>query len=270
MESAVLFLTHRTDPATLEAFHGLERDCEGQLDTFLVLDESNRSFDRVPGCSDVFRFSAADVWRFQPPHLEQGEGRSLVPGNLDLVVLYFHDRVSGYDRYWLVEYDVRFSGDWMTLFGAFRDSPADLVGGRIFRRVRALRWRWWATFEPARRISWFGQLKSFLPCYRISRRALRVLRSAYREGWRGHYEATVPTALRTHGLELEDMGGKGPWVRDGNEGRFYLTRRMWGVSEDTFGVRPVRSRPGSRPDTLWHPVKPELSPRTAEDAQNRE
>ncbi|WP_342150815.1 DUF3405 domain-containing protein [Methylorubrum sp. SB2] len=45
-----------------------------------------------------------------------------VDRDLDLPVIWFFRRYGGYRRYWLTEYDVRFSGHWMVLFDHFRDN----------------------------------------------------------------------------------------------------------------------------------------------------
>ena len=46
-------------------------------------------------------------------------------GHTDLIALHFFRTHPNYERYWFVEYDVRFSGAWRDFFGAFDDNDAD-------------------------------------------------------------------------------------------------------------------------------------------------
>ena len=48
-----------------------------------------------------------------------------MPGNTDLIHFRFARDHPGYRRYWAVEDDVRFGGDWSDLFGHFLHSACE-------------------------------------------------------------------------------------------------------------------------------------------------
>ncbi|MBD0275627.1 MAG: hypothetical protein ICV73_27325, partial [Acetobacteraceae bacterium] len=80
---------------------------------------------------------------------------------------------------------------------------------------------------------------------------------AYREGWGGHLECSFATIASVSGLTIADLGGDGDFTPDRYRGRFYSgTIRDVYRAPGTFVFKPVFFRAGSRPDMLWHPVKP--------------
>ncbi|MDA8231075.1 MAG: hypothetical protein M0006_07030 [Magnetospirillum sp.] len=219
----------------------------------------NRGDDPGPGYAPppdmrLFAFDAADIRGLGFPY----KGRRLSARDVELFAMWFARRRPEYERYWVLEYDVDFSGQWRTLFDAFAGSPADLLATTVHRYGVNPEWENWETVRtPAGRPLPSGLLRAFLPCYRISRRGIEALMGAYDNGWRGHYEATVPTILEGAGLIIEDMGGDGEFVAVGNRNRFYTnTPARNALSPGTFVFRPVRETMGAEPDRLWHPVKP--------------
>ena len=101
---------------------------------------------------------------------------------------------------------------------------------------------------------------AFPPIYRASRRATATMDKAYRAGWGGHLEAAWATILSFHGLRLEDIGGRGEFVRPGNEDRFYAAARPHEgcdlLCPGTVMAKPALYRPGTTANRLYHPVKP--------------
>src|ERR1700680_4288785 len=49
------------------------------------------------------------------------------PGHVDLAPLMFFREHPDYAHYWIIEHDVRFSGNWQVLFGDLGSSKADLL-----------------------------------------------------------------------------------------------------------------------------------------------
>ena len=101
---------------------------------------------------------------------------------------------------------------------------------------------------------------AFTPLYSASRRAMETMDRAYRDGWGGHLEASWATILSYHGLVLEDLGGRGEFVRPGNEERFYTASPPHAgcdlLCPGTVIAKPAPYRPGTTPNRLYHPVKP--------------
>jgi len=192
-------------------------------------------------------------------------------GHTDLIALHFFKSHPQFERYWFIEYDVRFSGDWRDFFLAFEDNDADFLSASIRRASNDPRWMHWPTLHPPASVGPLPideRLCSFMPILRISRRGLQVIDQAYREGWAGHCEASWPTILNRAGCRLEDFGGDGEFVRPENRNRFYTnTPSDQDLAPGSLVFRPVRFVAGFRRNRLWHPVKP-LRHKLREDARH--
>ena len=48
-------------------------------------------------------------------------------GHTDLIPMHYWRAHPGHDRYWMIEYDVRFSGPWRRFFAMFEEDDSDLL-----------------------------------------------------------------------------------------------------------------------------------------------
>lgn len=181
-------------------------------------------------------------------------------GHPDLITLAFWRAHPDFDRYWVIEYDVRFSGRWDTLLAAFADNDADFLSTSLRRRPDQPLWPYWDSLRaPGDRPPPDGmeQLCAFTPIYRVSAAGMAAMDRAYRAGWSGHIEVAWPSLIRAAGLTVEDLGGQGPFVAPANRGRFYFnTPLTQNMGPGSLVFRPARTRAGRQRDLLWHPVKP--------------
>ncbi len=182
-------------------------------------------------------------------------------GNLDLAFLEFQRRRPGFDRYWFIEYDVHYEGDWRALFEYFRHSPADVLGTILFSTRGRRHKLSGLTYPPLvvpEAVGWDAALvvKGFFPLCRLSAALLRLMDAEYRLGLGGHYEILLPSLAVMRGLAVEDIGGRGEFVARANRDRFYFaTPGTFTHSPGTFVFRPAVARVLPRRNTLWHPVK---------------
>lgn len=261
--SAVLFTTHRFGPVVARRFRKLRREAPARWTVHLGMDVSAADPAEVEAAREA---GGGRFWGFRGPEATDVDypgpwalehRPELVPGNLGLLYLHFARRHPGLDRFWIVEYDVCYTGDWAELLERFDRSPADVLGTTLRSHAERPGWHWWPSFEPSPEVPREAWLSGFFPIVRVSRPALEALDAAYRGGWSGHVEAVLPTAARRAGLEIEDLGGDGPFVKEGNRDRFYTnTVEREHLYPGTFVYRPVRRFPGLRRGMLWHPVKP--------------
>jgi hypothetical protein len=179
------------------------------------------------------------------------------PGNVELPILHFYRSHPDYEYYWVVEYDVRFSGRWDFFFGAFEDNSADLLCTTLCRYPEIPAWYHWDRLSlPEGPLAPEDCIRGFMPVCRLSNRALATLDKAYAAGAAGHQECLIPSILNRDGMHIEDIGGTGAFVKPGNENRFYRnTRAADDLSPGTFVFRPVMYGPGGEANMLWHPVK---------------
>jgi hypothetical protein len=244
VNTAILFFTHVFDATTLRQCSKLSDEASPFGDVFFLVDSCSAPPD-LPLPSYVFDFSSFP--RKYPGLL----GHALVPGNCHLPAAEFLEAHPHYDHYWLVEYDVRFSGSWRAFFSAFTDNTSDLLATHIRRFPDEPGWEWWASFQahPSHRIERRELVKALLPVYRISRRALRHVARLAREGWAGHAEVLLPTVLSVDGFRIEDIGREGPFVDRARPKGFY--------TRSSFRWRPLHATWGWRRNVLYHPVKPD-------------
>jgi len=256
--TVVLYMTHVYDGAVAEEYERLKLECEPSYDVRLLYDASSRRARRAGKRPDSFGFRPQQVLDRFGRHFLDPQAKGLWPGSSDLALMAYALDHPPYDFYWLIEYEVRFSGQWNSLFDAFAANQADLLTTTIRRRPDQPNWHWWSSLAaPDAELSQDEQIRCFLPVLRMSRKGIDLLLTAYGQGWRGHYECTVPTILSKHGLAIEDIGGDGEFVSPGNVNRFYTnTVGNAHMTPGTFVWRPSFEGPGGEPDKLWHPVKP--------------
>lgn len=190
-----------------------------------------------------------------------------VNGSCDLPVLWFYRRNPHYEHYWLIEYDVRYTGSWRALFDELSGSQADLLATSIRDRLHAPTPHWWPSLvSPGAPLPDAALTKAFLPFSRVTRRGLQVLDAGCAAGWSGHSEVLWPTALRAAACMLEEVGGDGPYTPPARRGRHYTASAdHWSLAPGTFVYRPgFRDADFAVRDhglvltpepMLWHPVK---------------
>lgn len=263
-KTAVLFVTHFVDAFIRRAFERLLDQSPVGHDVFLVVNfgakpitvppDYERFADRLFLCNTECLLSLKYSvkcnragWR--------GSGWTLNPGNADTIFLLFHRRHPQYEYVWGIEYDVHYEGSWSYFFEHFDRSTADLLGttlGATFKDVLPK-----VTRPSGIPLADKDVVRGFFPVFRLSRRALATLDRAYQSGWSGHFELVWATVLIKEGLEIEDFGGDGIYVKPDNMNRFYFNHPLrWSLSPGSFVFRP-NVKVLSRPNTLWHPVKPD-------------
>lgn len=256
---AVLLMTHFVDDMIVGQARRLMAESGGR-DVFVLLnktDDVNPGYRRPPDIR-VFEFTVDDLRALGYPI----KGRRIRDKDIELFAFTFMKARADYDRVWVVEYDVAYTGRWSELFGHFAECDAALLATSLHRWAVNPGWPNWPSVRtpdgPPADLTPF--VRAFMPFYRLSRAGFEALDRAYRAGWEGFYEGIVPRILLDAGLRVEDIGGTGEFVAPRNRGRFYSSNPADNtLAPGTFVFRPIVARPGPAPDTLWHPVKPEQS-----------
>src|SRR5690606_19415315 len=92
-------------------------------------------------------------------------------------------------------------------------------------------------------------INSFNPVYRLSNRAAKFLDLSLKGGYSGHHEVLMPTLLFKNGFTLADLGDVDN----------HVTPCLSLCTLHTMRWKPVFLRPGSRKNTLYHPVKADIN-----------
>ncbi|WP_440134874.1 hypothetical protein [Chitinophaga sancti] len=182
----------------------------------------------------------------------------LLPGSNHFPLLDFYKKYSSYDYYWIIEDDVRFTGDWLFFFQYFSKlEEYDLVTSHVRFFEEEPYWYWWDTLKHSRYfIPFESRIRSFNPIYRVSRKALELLSDVLDMKWIGHHEVLLPTIISLGNLKLLDFGGNGRFVLPGSENKFYTSENEIGaLKKGTMRFRPVRRNAGPLKNKLYHPVK---------------
>ena len=269
--SVVLILTHVNNHHTEKHLLNIKEELPKYFDIFLLCDNTKNIFNLEKLASNYFDFTINDLANLEYPRKARAiyseqmrqdnpnhKDFNFIPGSTDLPLLLFRQAHPGYRYYWVIEYDVRFSGSWSQFFSAFDGNTADLLGTTLTRHHDIPNWYHWGSLAvDGLGIAKGEFIRGFFPVYRMSNAALALLDRHYRNNVAGHYECLVPTLMRWAGLRIEDIGGNGEFVQPGNENRFYSntpTRPTLGPG--SFVFRPVIDGVGKEPNKLWHPVKP--------------
>lgn len=246
MKLALLYLTNKSNEWTLCAFHVLEQSLQGMADVYFAYHQQG---DVLPvslhSVDNLFVFTSGVLNELGYTPIEKGK---LVPGSNHFPLLKFYKENQGYDYYWLVEDDVRFSGDWKDFFDSFASCTSDFLSSVIETKAENPTWYWWTSLKTGNEvIAEEKLLKSFNPIYRLSSQALVCIDAHLRIGWMGHHEVLLPTLLYNKGFLVEDFGGEGAFVCPENKAKFY--------NDTSMRIAPVL--PDDRKNYLFHPVKEE-------------
>lgn len=263
-KDVILFISHIYSDSAVEEFLKIKKSTLNAFDSFALIDARNK-----------FTF---ELWKKQLEHKESSNAlipffsdklekilgykylikNSIIPGCAHYPLIFF-GRQFEYLNYWVVEYDVNFTGDWGELFNHFSNIHDDLLVSHLTRFHLDPTWQWWGSLHPPRRLSKaiFAKQanlpKAFFPLYRISERALRAVDAAHRQKWRGHFEVLLPVVLEENDLAVGDFNEYGIFYTNGsiepNNGTTPHSSLRWRPEIDPQEFKRVST------PCIFHPVK---------------
>ncbi|MDQ1090492.1 hypothetical protein [Siphonobacter sp. SORGH_AS_1065] len=252
----ILILTRDLNDISFKLYDEINKHLRSSIDIFIL---SNTDISKYIYSSDykrniyIFGTCVWDDLNIQPL------GEKFVPGNTHLALLKFFLDYPDYESYWLIEDDVRFSGNWSLLFNTFNNfTHFDFLSSHIRSYIQEPYWYWWETLEhDSFEIPLEIRLRSFNPIYRISNNALSYIYNIHKIGWKGHYEVLLPTMLYLGNYKILDFGGSGHFVSEGFQNRFYTSEsnHYGSLSQGTMKYRPISRKIGSLKNKLYHPIK---------------
>ena len=253
--NAFLFVTHKVNEEILERYYKLEKETKSIGQTFFLLNNDDDDYNVKNNLFNkntlyIFNNNTFDKLDYEPI------AETIVPGSNHFATLQFFKDNPRFTFYWVIEYDVIFTGKWSVLFENFKKIDADFISSNIERFADEPSWFWWKSLHlDGVDLKTHQLLKSFNPIYRISNKALMFLDDLLkgRKNW-GHHEVLIPTALAYAKLKLLDFGGNGEFVLPQFKERFYINRPLENIR--TMRFRPfVEKSELILPDKLFHPVK---------------
>ena len=258
METVFVFLTHTFDLKSKKEISRISRDLQGSC-SFVVYYDINAQ--EVPTECDVTLIPFD--YQYISSKFPYSRGQTIIPGNIHLVDTELLTQFPNTSYFWIVEYDVRYSGSWKHFLKSFEASKADLLGCNIRFHHEERYWHWWKSFKnnlnPEINVDIKTLVRAFLPIARYSRRALETIRrECLQAGWAGHCEVLVPSLLLKEGLQIEEIGGDSYFTPISRKHFYYSPCRS--KHGDLQGYTSMRWRPvlvfwGLRKNRLYHPVK---------------
>jgi Protein of unknown function (DUF3405). len=254
-QQVILILTRNISSEVLKFYDNLRDSLQGE-DIFILLHWNGLELDSLMnGLRSIYRFETNILTTLN----FRAIGEELLPGNTHFALLKFYQDFPSYKYYWVIEDDIRFSGDWDYFFRIFNlDLKYDFISSHIRNYNQEPFWYWWSTlFHEEFIIPNKRRLRSFNPIYRISNMALKYIKDIHVLGWMGHYEVLFPTMLTLGNYKLLDFGGDGDFVKAGFENRFYTSEsnNSGNLSLGTMRFRPILEEIGTIENKLYHPVK---------------
>ncbi len=254
---AILYLTHQWGPVHVRRYRRLQEETRTVADCFVLFQAAGGETERkfAPDCKVHAFDPAALPATLGYPYLTK---RGIVPGCPHYPLVDFC-RQHSYPYYWLIENDVEFSGNWNRLVSACAQDPADLVAAHVVPHEADPGWIWWRSLAaPQRRpLDPAKLLRAFFPVYRISRQGLSYIDCMLQSGWRGHYEALIPTLLGAAGMSIRDIQHFGPLYLGTRQDPPHEVQHLDQLS--TLRWRPPVSREEFvrrfRSDVIFHPIK---------------
>ena len=204
--SCVVLLSHRLCDATLPRLDSLRDGLAGRMDIVLALTEPLGRAAAACGIVEALVFGRDDL--YLPAYGAKAASRRILPGNPDLVLLAVRRARPDHARYWYIEFDVWFPGGAGVLAELDPRSEADLVVPlRAHPRSSSPKWHHWPSLRipPAEAMAEEAQHHTLLCLHRASGRLLDAADAAYRRGWAGHFEATLPSIAVASGFTIERL-----------------------------------------------------------------
>jgi len=253
-KQAFLFLSHLSSGVIIKEFKNIRRSTRHLGEAFFLYDMTKQPVPQNINTLSPYLYSDECLVSLGYPTI----GVNIIPGHAHFPILKFYVDMPDYDYYWVIEYDVRFSGEWQIFFDSFQAVKNDFLTSHIRSYAEEPDWYWWDLNHPRKSIPLDKRIHSFNPIYRISKEALLFLHGELKSGWRGHNEVAMPTLLHHNGFTIQEISGRGKFTVPGMENKFYSSYdsdSSGSLSSGTLRYRPAFWRYRNEKNKLYHPVK---------------
>ena len=269
-KNVVLLSTHIVNEFVLQKYRKLYNDLgKDYYEIILLLNMDDGDEWDIP--DDVVCFitngESVNELRYEP--IEE----TLLPGSCHFPLLRFYIDNPDYRFYWFIEYDVEFTGNWSSFMNdcSANLSDYDFLSCHIerFDENKNKYWPWW---HKSNNVGYnlTDCIKGFNPICRYSNKSLAYIDFYQKKGYSAHSEVLITTCLYHGGFRIGDFGGRGEFVPEGYENRYYIPNRS-GTNDGTMRYRPLYTLKeiegtGLR-NKLFHPLK-EINNRQDDSVMN--
>lgn len=195
MRLAILFRTHLLNGPVLNEFRRLKDSCSSFADVWLLY-HCEKPVELQPDGPKTFVYTTAQIKELGWPFRDFWY-------NGDYPLLLFWRQYSNYHYYWMIEYDVRYTGCWSDFFQRFDQDDADFLASYLLTYEEDPGWPWW--YESSIECSMNYRRRAFFPVIRMSQRAVGLLHDARASGVTGLCEPVTTSTLLLHEMRLADL-----------------------------------------------------------------
>lgn len=253
--TAILFICHIMNEDMIHRFLQIASNIDEIFELYWMMDTKGLPLPKNHNDINFFPFTLDDL-----NSMDYKAYGNRIYENVNFIPQYFYIKHSEFDYYWVIEYDVLYTGNWNELFISFIDNKSDFIASHVekFNQFN-MNWEWWQDFQRDNKISIRKEdcLKSFNPIHRISNKALRFMDKELRKWNPAHCETTEVTLLYYGGFKIEDLGGTGEFVPKGRENKYYVNG-AW-INSGTMRYLPPYLKEEiyalQVKDKLFHPIK---------------
>lgn len=239
IKTVVLFKCYYLNKSALKELERIRASIDpSKFELFYSYDNTRNDLVAPPDVG-VHIFSQKSIAaRYEP----RGLGKISLWKNTELSTIDFCLTHPEYSHYWVIDHDVRFTGNWNDFLVSFSRNNADLLATYV-SKYGARRWHvdveenWWAWSDTNLDLDNQEKTRAFFAIYRFSKQALEFLDEQYLSGTRGFCEMIIPTLLDRGGFKIDDIGS------------------AW-YNRDTFNYFGRRLAAGPAVNMLYHPVLP--------------
>lgn len=198
MNQVILYLTNKTDKCTIKQFKRLKKQLKECDLIYLYHCTNNQIPDEIKNLN-YYTFTSDILTDLNYNPIEN----TLIPGSNHFPLLKFYLEHPNYDYYWLIEDDVRYTGNFNDFINSYNNIDSDLLSAYVRTYYDEPDWYWW--FRDNINYSINELLASFNPIYRISNKALCFLNKFLIKGFKGHHEMLMPSALKNNSFKVNDF-----------------------------------------------------------------
>lgn len=252
MIDAILITTHKINLRILHLYNKIRTSVNYYCDVFILIQKESMETLAIPFGIKSETFSKKDLFSLDMTPLRE----DITPGSNHFILLWFFKNHPKYDRYWVIEYDVEYSGNWKDVFEKTKSLDFDFMSTHIQHYAENPSWYWWGSLGGAvSDIPFRKRVRSFNPVMRIGRSAIEFLYATLlKDNNRGHHEELISTLLYNNSFSILDLGQNGKFAsRELSPICSYNTPLPFGTMRHKPSFLPFDV--ALYPDKLIHPMK---------------
>lgn len=208
MSNVILFTTHFIDDNVIDHLNILKEQIK-DADIYVLFNDTENKCTLEN--ENIYYFNSdvvakhGFVMHYYYPYFPKNVNKEFYKNNFEYGLFCFYKDHPNYNNYWVIEYDVIYTGNWNDLILKYERN--DFVSSNILTYDQCKTWHMWENDQLThyQTIIPKVKIKSFNPIFKISRKALKDLILLNHKGNYGFYEIYFPSVLNQLGYKLKQF-----------------------------------------------------------------